>query len=51
MFLGEIFQIKTQTIDGWPNLTQPELLKIAIFSSSGQKFLTQTHHEYDAIVH
>jgi len=39
-FLGEIFQIQTQIINGWPNpshkkLTQPD---------PGQKFLTQTHH-------
>jgi len=40
MFLGEIFQIHTQTKDGWPdpsnnNLTLPD---------PGQKILTQTHH-------
>jgi len=31
-FLGEIFQIQTQTINGWPD--------------PGQKFLTQIHHYY-----
>jgi len=28
MLLGEIFQIQTQTINGWPNLTRPESQKI-----------------------
>jgi len=27
MFLGEIFQIQTQTIDGQPDSTRPELQK------------------------
>jgi len=27
-FLGEIFQILTQTINGWPDLTRPEPQKI-----------------------
>jgi len=39
-FLGEIFQILIQTINGWPDLTRatknwPDL---------GQKFLTRTHY-------
>jgi len=34
-FLGDIFEIQTQTINGWPYL--------------GQKFLTRTHHYFIVI--
>jgi len=34
MFLGEIFQIQTQTINGWPNPTRVK------------KNFTRTHHYF-----
>jgi len=40
MFLGEISQIQTQTINGWPDLSHKKLTR----PDPGQKFLTQTHH-------
>jgi len=42
-FLGENFQIHTQTKDGWPDPTQPSK-KNLIRPDLGQKLLTQTHH-------
>jgi len=39
-FLGEIFQIQTQTINGWPNPSHKKLT----WPNLGQKILTQTHH-------
>jgi len=37
MFLGEIFQTQTQTMNGWPDLSHKKLTQ----------FLTRTHH-YDS---
>jgi len=39
-FLGEIFQILTQTRNGWPNLTRAT----KNWPDPGENFLTQTHH-------
>jgi len=38
MFLGEIFQIQTQTINGWPDPTQPEPQKIDLTQPGSKKF-------------
>jgi len=38
--LGEIFQIQTQIMNGWPNPSHQKLT----LPNPGQKFLTQTHH-------
>jgi len=43
-FLGEIFQIQTQTINGWPDMTRTEPQKIDLTYNLGQNFLTWTHH-------
>jgi len=37
-FLGEIFQIQTQTINGWPDPTQPEPQKIDLTRSGSKIF-------------
>jgi len=37
-FLGEIFQIQTQTLNGWPDLTRAT----KIWPNPGQKLLTRT---------
>jgi len=42
-FLEEIFPMQTQTIKGWPNLTQHKPQKLTWFDP-GKKFLTRTHH-------
>jgi len=47
MFLGEIFQ--TQTMDGWPDLTQPEPQKIDPTQPT-PKFFAHTHHYRQVIV-
>jgi len=39
-FLGEIFRILTQTINGWPDPTQAT----KNWPDPGQKILTRTHH-------
>jgi len=39
-FIGEIFEIQTQTINGWPDPTRAT----KNWPDPGQKFLTQTHH-------
>jgi len=44
-FLGEVFQIHTQTTNGWSDPTRPEQQKFDLLDP-GQKFLTQTHHWY-----
>jgi len=40
IFLGEIFQIQTQTINGWHDPSHKKLIRPDL----GQKILTQTHH-------
>jgi len=42
IFLREIFQIQTHTINGWPDLTRAT----KNWPNPGQKFLTQTHHYF-----
>jgi len=45
MFLGEIFQIQTKTINDWPEPTRPKPQKIdPTWPNPGQKILTRTHH-------
>jgi len=44
-FLGEIFQILTQTINGWPDPSHKKLTRPTL----GKKFLTRTHHYYKSM--
>jgi len=45
IFRGGIFQIQTQTINGWPEPTRPDPShKKLTRRDPGQKFLTRTHH-------
>jgi len=53
MYLGKNFQIQTQTINGWPDLTRatknwPDLTRAtknwSDLTQPGPKFLFQTHH-------
>jgi len=39
-FLGEIFKIQPQTINGWPDPCHKKLTR----PDQGQKILTRTHH-------